>query len=65
MNEQLPPQPASEPVDNPPPRLEYLAGPDEAGDSACWAQFVCPECGAVTTEDGGHEHSCHADGDDG
>jgi hypothetical protein len=49
MNEQLPPQPASEPDDKP-PRIEYLAGPGEAGDSACWAQFVCPECGAMRNE---------------
>ena len=56
MNDQLPPQPASEPGDKPAP-LEYLAGPAgaalagagpaEAGDSACWAQFVCPECGGM------------------
>ena len=48
MNGQ-PPQPASEPGDKP-ARLEYLAGPAEAGDSACWAQFVCPECGAMRSE---------------
>ena len=42
-------QPASEPGDKP-ARLEYLAGPAEAGDSACWAQFVCPECGAMRSE---------------
>ncbi len=33
-----------------PARLEYVAGPDEAGDAACWAQLVCPECGAVRSE---------------
>ena len=49
MTDQLPAQPASEPGDKP-PRIEYLAGPDEAGDSACWAQFVCPECGGMRSE---------------
>ena len=53
MNDQLPSQPAGEPgdKDDEPPRLEYVAGPGGAGDSACWAQFVCPECGAMRTED--------------
>ena len=59
MTDQLPPQPATEPGDEP-ARLEYLAGPDEAGDSACWAQFACPECGAMLTEDTGHAEGCHA-----
>jgi hypothetical protein len=61
MNEQPPPRPANEPGDKPEPaRLEYLAGagPAEAGDSACWAQFVCPECGGVITEDTGHAKGC-------
>jgi len=58
MNDQLPPQPASQPGDKP-ARLEYLAGPAEAGDSACWAQFVCPECGGMLTEDTGHAEGCH------
>ena len=49
MNDPLPPQPAREPS-NESARLDYLAGPEEAGDSACWAQFVCPECGAVRSE---------------
>jgi hypothetical protein len=51
MNDQQPPEPASEPGAKP-ARLEYLAGPgpEEAGDSACWAQFVCPECGAMISE---------------
>ena len=62
MNEQLRPRPASEPDDKP-PRIEYLAGTREAGDSACWAQFVCPECGALLTEDTGHAEGCHADRD--
>jgi len=58
MNEQLPPRPASEPGEtqaasearDEPVRLEFLAGPGEAGDSACWAQFVCPECGGMRSE---------------
>jgi len=62
MSDQSPPGPVSEPGDKP-VRLEYLAGGDEAGDSACWAQFVCPECGAMRTEDARHAEGCHADGD--
>jgi chloride channel protein, CIC family len=61
MKDQLPRQPAAEPGDKP-ARLEYLAGGDEAGDSACWAQFVCPECGAMRTEDVSHAEGCRADG---
>ena len=49
MNDPLQQQPATEPVDEP-ARLEFVAGPEEAGDSACWAQFVCPDCGAVRSE---------------
>jgi hypothetical protein len=62
MTDQLPPQPVSEPEDKP-ARLEYLAGPDEAGDSACWAQFVCPECGAMLSEDACHCEAREAGGD--
>jgi hypothetical protein len=30
------------------------------GDPACWANLVCPECGAVTSE--GHQAGCsHAE----
>jgi hypothetical protein len=58
MNDQLPPEPASEPGETQPAseprdepvRLEYLAGAAEAGDSACWAQLVCPGCGAMLSE---------------
>lgn len=31
---------------------EWLA-PEEGGDPACWAELLCPECGAVL-EDGSH-----------
>jgi len=70
MYDQLPPLPASEPGDKP-ARPEYLAGagpagpalagagPAEAGDSACWAQFVCAECGAMLSADSGHAEGCH------
>ena len=27
---------------------------EEAGDPACWAYLVCPDCGAVESE--GHHH---------
>jgi formiminotetrahydrofolate cyclodeaminase len=33
--------------------------PEEGGDPACWAQLLCPECGAVL-EDDSHPSSCHA-----
>jgi hypothetical protein len=29
---------------------------DEAGDAACWANLVCPDCGAIETE--GHRPGC-------
>lgn len=31
-------------------------GEPEGGDPACWAAFVCPECGAIET--GGHRAGC-------
>jgi uncharacterized protein YeaO (DUF488 family) len=34
------------------------AGLAEGGDAACWANLVCPECGAVVTE--GHRPGCQA-----
>ena len=49
MSDPLPAQPASD-NGGEPDRLEYIAGPGEAGDAACWAQFVCPDCGAVRSE---------------
>ena len=49
MSDPLPPQPASELLVSCPGWM-YVAGPDEAGDAACWAQLVCPECGAVRSE---------------
>ena len=32
------------------------AGPDEGGESACWAHLVCPGCGAMESE--GHRPGC-------
>jgi hypothetical protein len=32
------------------------AGPDEGGESACWARLVCPDCGAMESE--GHRPGC-------
>jgi uncharacterized protein YeaO (DUF488 family) len=29
---------------------------DEGGDAACWANLVCPDCGAIETE--GHRPGC-------
>ncbi|HLI41414.1 MAG TPA: DUF488 family protein [Streptosporangiaceae bacterium] len=40
--------------------LREEAGRDEAGDAACYAHLVCPECGAVTSE--GHRPGCPAAG---
>lgn len=34
-----------------------LAGREEAGDAACWAAAVCPECGAMAA-DGYHRPGC-------
>ncbi|MGH7912816.1 MAG: hypothetical protein ACREOV_13950 [Candidatus Dormibacteraceae bacterium] len=34
---------------------------DEAGDRACWANLVCAECGAVTSE--GHRPGCSSSED--
>ena len=30
-------------------------GFDAGGESACWMHLVCPECGAVVSDDDGHD----------
>jgi len=37
--------------------IPRVAGHTEAGDRACWAGLLCPECGAVLTEDP-HRDGC-------
>ena len=36
--------------------LRQDPGPAEGGDAACWANLVCPECGAIESE--GHRPGC-------
>jgi uncharacterized protein YeaO (DUF488 family) len=38
--------------------LTDAAAAEEAGDAACWAHLVCPECGTVVSE--GHRPGCQA-----
>lgn len=33
---------------------------DRAGDPACWAELLCPDCGAVLSE--GHQQGCLREG---
>lgn len=38
--------------------LASEAAAGEAGDAACWAHLLCPDCGAVVSE--GHREGCQA-----
>jgi hypothetical protein len=44
------------PTSGPPSDVVAADVANEAGDPACYAHLVCPECGAVTTE--GHRAGC-------
>ena len=54
--QQDPVVPTTRPVTGAGSAARQVAGPEEGGESACWAHLVCPDCGAMESE--GHRPGC-------